>query len=388
MGSNLDFTKYYKLFRGLTSHDSPLEKKVHVDHILGGARDRINGNDGSSYGGNGSNGTNGTSATNIFLRLSGTSSQFRITGTVQKVWDLSEDGYINLNASGGDGGRGGDGHVGRRGIDGSRGYAGRDGSAGCPGGNGSNGGPGGNGTDGGPGGHGANGGNGGNGGLIVVESTNPWLFLFVQAKAVKGQCGRAGRGGSGGAGGPGGSGGIGLSRSYYVNQGNGQGYTKTDYYPSGSSGYNGSRGYDGSRGSDGRSGSAGRNGEDGSILFSHIDEHGNILQISTNPFDLVLHHFQLFEIFPDQIIEPVEQVFLTNFKIENKGDMVIPEGTVIEMGCVHLLNTDRVAVAQRLLPGYTDTITTRLNSQVCDFQEPTKPSDTPFSLETVVSFQL
>jgi hypothetical protein len=298
MSSKLDFKKYYEHFRGLTSpvtsHDSPLEKKVLVDHILGGAQDGSNGNDGSSYGGNGSNGSNGTSASNIFLRLSGNSTQFRITGTVQKIWDLSEDGYINLYACGGDGGNGGDGHEGRPGTDGNLGYAGKDGAAGCPGRDGTNGGPGSNGTDGGPGGHGAN---GGNGGLIVVESTNPWLFLFVQAKAVKGKCGQAGQGGSGsaggsgGAGGPGGCGGTGLSRSHYVSHGNGQGETKTDYYPSGSSGHDGTRGRDGCSGSDGHSGSAGRNGQDGSILFSHIDEHGNILQISTNPFDLVLHHF-------------------------------------------------------------------------------------------------
>jgi hypothetical protein len=94
------------------------------------------------------------------------------------------------------------------------------------------------------------------------------------------------------------------------------------------------------------------------------------------------------EIFPDEIIEPGEQVYLTNFKIENKGDMVIPEGAIIEMSCSHLLNTDRAAITQRLETSYTDILTTRLNSQVCIFSEPTKPSDTPFSLETVVSFQL
>jgi hypothetical protein len=327
-------------------------------------RDGLNGKrgiDGSAglNGGPGFHGTHGEDGHNagdgeigedarpIYVKLSGTRPEnVQLEGSYNGILNLGLDpeSILLLDARGGiggDGGRGGAGGNGGNGGDGGcggngvRGSNGSTNQSGARGGNGGNAGCGGSGGSGGHGGDGGSPGFGGRGGEVVLQSSNPQLFILVEAlvtggspgkPGIPGIGGQGGRGGYPGAPGRGGKGGSAGSRL-------GEQTPKPSRGLDGSEGFSGSPGFSGLDGKDGRSGKPlTENGENGSILYSVLDPRsGHIIESSTYKYNIKVLGFELFGVTDDGVFEPDEQVVLKDVVIMNDGGLTLPEGSYLKI---------------------------------------------------------
>ena len=171
----------------------------------------LNGSDGiieCSIGGNdlsASMGKNGSNAEFTLTRGTFGPASIKVIGTINgdkfEVEVYVKDGFLDIDAQGGNGGDGGRGGQGGRGKEGIKG---RNADAMLLGTNGGQGGYGGN------GGNGSNGADGGDGGFVkitVSEKDMDLLILIGSVKVNGGKGGSKGLNGKGGLGGPGGKGG-------------------------------------------------------------------------------------------------------------------------------------------------------------------------------------
>lgn len=141
------------------------------------------------------------------------------------------------------------------------------------------------GGSGGIGGAGGQGGNGGNGGIVIINATDPSLFVFVQAASLGGDAGEGGepgnpgKGGDGGAPGRGGHGGKGykwttkelVSRQRPDGTIHTEEQTKRHEGKAGRAGVAGNRGPQGPGGQWGQRGMHGASGNSNKVLFRIID---------------------------------------------------------------------------------------------------------------------
>lgn len=235
-------------------------------------------------------------------------------GRVERVFDFSTPGYVELLARGG---RGGDGGNGGKGGDGSRGSSGVDAGRFV---DATDGGRGGRGGD---GGEGSSGGEGGNGGRIVLRLSeyDTHLLMLVAHDVSAAEGGKAGANGKGGSGGRGGKGGDGHTWTETTTKRDWQGHEHTHCHTHTKSGAN-----DGLNGSDGSDASAllydGAHGEKGSFAIEIVERAG--LRSYPGRYDLTLVGFRHRNENDDGIYEPEETIYVTEIEVENTGLMPTP----------------------------------------------------------------
>lgn len=284
-------------------------------------------------------------------------------------------GYIAVDARGG---RGGDGGHGARGRDGRAGRDGSDATRYSSGTNGEHG------EDGSPGGDGTPGSNGGRGGNVSIRvgAEDTHLLMLVHYDNSGGAGGAEGQNGPGGSGGSGGRGGSSHSWTTYRTEH----YTDTEY----STDANGNSttttvrktrdipefhhnpgGRDGRDGSDGRSGrgriDAGRSGAPGT--FTIIVEDSNQRQRTySQVYGLKVENFQLAEGSRNGILEPGEQVTVSQIRVKNTGGMPTPPNHPIELFLENsrwaVSRPIRVLIPRSLRPGESLTLSESLQFDI------------------------
>ena len=295
-------------------------------------------------GSNGERGADGTKASDVFLNISGNSSELKLktnetsTYYAAKLGGPETEEVLFINCRGGDGGHGGQGGKGGNGGRGGNGGNGATGRYGMfPGENGGPGGNGGNGENGGPGGRGGKGGDGGNagnGGICVIQSSTPQLLMLVEVDCTAGKKGIAGNGGIGGPGGPGGLGGrfgLGGPGGPPRITRNSDGTTSYHYTMPGPIGFSGHGGYPGSRGLPGARGINGKSAKDGGILWMILSSEGDVLYESATRYDAEVTAFNVTSGIDDGVFEPNEQILVSKCCVINKGGLPLPSGATLFM---------------------------------------------------------
>lgn len=229
----------------------------------------------------------------------------RTDGHVKQISEtlpISQLSLITISAIGANGASGRDGS---NGYDGSSGWSG---SSGCPPSDGSSGSDGSDATD------GENGQDGGDGGDIRISAPadQSELLLLVRAETEPGSGGSGGRGGTGGHGGTGGSGGSNSCRD------------EDGKWIGGPNGMDGANGRDGRNGSDGWDG---RSGRDGSLSFDLTGATGT--KTYSRPFSVSVQVLKATDDNEDTVLEPGEDLHITELQISNDGPMPTPLGQIL-----------------------------------------------------------
>lgn len=264
----------------------------------------------------------------MHLRLDGSVNNLKISGSTSvDGLVLGRTGSVWVDASGGRGGDGGTGGRGGKGGNGGNGGAGGNGGDAIiedqSGGEGGKGGDGGRGGKGGDGGNGGSGGDGGNGGRVLLEASDPRLFMLVDLSLHGGAPGEGGRGGSAGPsgmsgkGGPGGRGGRGMHK-------------KRD-------GPQGQPGHDGAeplRGHWGTPGARGNDGRTGMLYFVVTDpqDRTKITEQGYKRFSVRMLGYKVRGLDTDDgVLEPGERIAIEQIKICNDGHLSLPKGCQLSM---------------------------------------------------------
>ncbi len=244
---------------------------------------------------------------------------------IQKRLPVGREGYLILEAIGGEGGRGGDGGGGQNGA---QGYRGEDATKYS---DGTNGGPGGPGGDGGSATSGLRAGDGGNV-TVGVNAKDTHLLMLIKAFQSGGEGGDAGRNGPRGSGGPGGKGGDSLKWETLETKTDEKGieYEKVTEHERGG-GKTGTPGRDGSPGS-----ALVKSGADGSPgKFKIIVKSANGTEEFTERYDLRLKSWKIRDGNGDGIFEPNEGVEIYDVVVENvakkNGGMATPPNYAIRL---------------------------------------------------------
>eukprot|EP00347_Sterkiella_histriomuscorum_P010157 403377385 len=299
--------------------------------------DAQQGINGSIHGENGSDagyasmGGDAGSAYLTLLRVQDSKQSVRVVGTVNgqqgfdMTFNLGSEGYLQIDAKGGNGGHGGNGG---RGADGRPGTNGSNANSSR---RGTNGGDGGNGGNGGSGSCGADAGKGGFVQITVAEQDMDLLTFLAPILVQGGIGGSQGLNGLGGKGGQGGRGGS--SHSWTTTKtttsrdakGNTKHSTTTVWHtnPGGFNGKAGKCGFDGQAVL-----LNGLNGQDGQFQFIVQTSQGSVEY--ANKYDIQIIDFQHKFFDEDTVIEPGEKGAIFQVNVINQSFMPTPLHTDIE----------------------------------------------------------
>ena len=360
------------------------------------------GSNGGGYGGqggpggpgargaDGERGNNATAASDVNISIFGDAHTLYVDGTSKFSANLGgpkAEEVLFVTCRGGDGGhggRGGDGGMGGYGGQGGYGGMGMNGansssSQGGNGGPGGNGGNGGNGGQGGNGGKGGDGGHAGNGGMCVIQTAIPELFMLVEADCSAGKKGNAGNGGNGGLGGAGGLGGIGGSGGRGGRGGSSKRGGTTYHYPHGFSGPYGLPGHKGNPGPNGMAGTRGINGNaarDGGILWVVSSPEGGILYESPTRYDAQVTGYDVVSAIDDGIFEPNERILVSGCRVVNNGGLPLPSGATAFMPSTQTIKfepTQYELPSEQMLPNHSFVVPITYYGRIFDQPSPNVP---------------
>mmetsp|Transcript_2766 Transcript_2766/g.10644 ORF Transcript_2766/g.10644 Transcript_2766/m.10644 type:complete len:1076 (-) Transcript_2766:3457-6684(-) len=293
-------------------------------------------------GQDGKMGQDGEHAPSLYIKVEGTINNTKLTIALYpgdpdaQTISVKDASHIHIDGRGGDGQDGQSGQDGGRGGIGGRGGNGGDSSV-NHGGRGGNGGPGGKG---GRGGNGGAGGSGGNASRILVECDDSKLLTLLSFDLRGGRGGapgRPGKPGPGGRGGEPGEGGLGRdprtqSASYHAPTGD--------------------PGMDGPHGMPAEAGEPGEDGKAGAIYFRDLTKH----EEGPRLFNVKVTDFTISGVEKDDhIIEPGENISVSNIAIHNDGSLTVPANAFIQLsGSQLLFNQTEAAdftLKQEIAPG-------------------------------------
>ena len=366
---------------------------VHGQHGQHG-KDGFQGDPGT----NGVSAMPGTQASDVVVTISGDAAALQVSGRFNFVAKLGgteckqvllidcKGGNGGCGGAGGQGGQGGDGGPGGHGSTGKPGHRG-----GGDGGRGGNGGNGGSGGPGGIGGKGGDGGDAGSGGVCVVNTQDPRLFVLVEADCMWGKIGIGGEGGAGGVGGSGapggiagegGPGGCGLSTSY--DSTTNRTYVTRVYGKGGVEGFPGSFGHNGVIGTNGPRGKSGHQAKVGGILWVVRSPEGKVLHQAATRYDAeIIQTKQTPKVISginDGVFEPNERITVSDVIVINSGGLPLPEGAQVFITSAATIKFEPTRFTLPVLaPNQKFTVPISFSGRLLDAPSPNAPG--PFRSE-------